>query len=469
MIMDCQVRILELNIKNLKNIKNGNISFNSLNSINKHDFEFDKSDIIGIYGPNGSSKSSLIDALTIIKKLFKNKPLEDEYYDYISVLSNEMFIKLSLYCYAMNVHYIIDYSVSISKSGENSIVISHEKIDYKVYENGNWTNQRTLFEITNTEDNENFIKPKKNINSLLKNKTKLLFDLCVLKGKKESKKLSLLLSNEFNNILSDNNEFSFFSNVLKTLNLYFNFCYHLYDNKEISNIVASNLIPFFYKEECDKDVNGIYGWLSLNKNSYFKECHLNSVKNSINNINIILSKIIPDMEIYLDDLSKSKDENDDIIVNYILMSKRPEYNIPLKFESDGIKKIISILFSLVDAFNNPFAVLIIDELDSGIFEFLLGLILDIFKEKGSGQFLFTSHNLRALEVLKGDIIFTTTDENNRFSRIKYLKPTNNLRDIYLRNLYLKNDDEFNINIDEYEIYRALLKTGDVFNHGEKQQ
>lgn len=469
MYMDCKVRLLELNIKNLKNIGSGVITFNSLNNINKCDFDFESSDIIGVYGPNGSSKSSLIDSLTILKKIFTNKTLEDEYFDYISILSDEMFIKLSLYCCVKKIHYIIEYSISISKFGENSVKITHEKIDYKYYVDGAWTNQRTLFEVNNNEDNDNFITPKQNLNYLLKNNKKLLLDLCVLKGKKESNKLSFLFSEEFCNILFNNYEYNFFSYILKTLNIYFNFCYHLYDNKEISSIVAKNLIPFFYKEECGDGVNGVYGNLCLNKDSYIKECHLNSVKNSIKNINLILSKIIPDLEIYLDDLSKSKDENGELIVNYILMSKRPKYNIPLKFESDGIKKIISILFSLVDAFNNPFAILIIDEFDSGIYEFLLGVILDIFKEKGYGQFLFTSHNLRALEVLKDDIVFTTIDENNRFSRIKYLKPTNNLRNIYLRNLYLKKDDELGINIDEYDIYRALIKAGVIFKYGEEEQ
>ena len=145
-----------------------------------------------------------------------------------------------------------------------------------------------------------------------------------------------------------------------------------------------------------------------------------------------------------------------------------DYYIPLKFESDGIKKIISILFSLIDAFNNPYSILIIDELDSGIYEYLLGIILDLFKEKGEGQLLFTSHNLRALEVIKDNIIFTTNNEYERFSKIKYVKPTNNLRNVYLRNLYLKNDDEFNVNIDEYDLYRAFIEVGDMFNYDKEE-
>ena len=122
---------------------------------------------------------------------------------------------------------------------------------------------------------------------------------------------------------------------------------------------------------------------------------------------------------------------------------------------------------MVDAFNNPFAILIIDEFDSGIFEFLLGSILSVFKNKGTGQLMFTSHNLRALEVIKDNIVFTTNDDENRFIKMSYVAKTNNLRKKYLRDLYL---GELNLSnpIDEYEIYRALKDAGDLYLYGKEE-
>ena len=87
----------------------------------------------------------------------------------------------------------------------------------------------------------------------------------------------------------------------------------------------------------------LYGELSLNDNSFIKEFHLKAIKNSINNINVVLSKIIEGMEIEIEELGRSKDENGELCINYILISRKKDYYIPLKFESDGIKKIISIL------------------------------------------------------------------------------------------------------------------------------
>ena len=46
----------------------------------------------------------------------------------------------------------------------------------------------------------------------------------------------------------------------------------------------------------------------------------------------------------------------------------------------------------------------------GVFEYLLGEMLNIISEKGKGQLIFTSHNLRPLETIdKGFIAFTTTN------------------------------------------------------------
>ena len=85
--------------------------------------------------------------------------------------------------------------------------------------------------------------------------------------------------------------------------------------------------------------------------------------------------------------------------------------IPLRYESDGIKKIISVLHMLIAMYNNPSMTLAIDELDSGV------EILKVIHESGKGQLFFTSHNLRPLETLKREcIIFTTANPKNRYIR-----------------------------------------------------
>ena len=96
---------------------------------------------------------------------------------------------------------------------------------------------------------------------------------------------------------------------------------------------------------------------------------------------------------------------------------------------------------LIVTYNNPSFTLIIDEFDAGIYEHLFGEILDIMSTSGKGQLLFTSHNLRPLEVLHpSNIRFTTTDPKNKYVKMKDVKQNNNLRDKYMRNIVLGGDD-----------------------------
>ena len=61
------------------------------------------------------------------------------------------------------------------------------------------------------------------------------------------------------------------------------------------------------------------------------------------------------------------------------ISMKNNKQIPFCYESEGIKKIVSILHLLIVIYNNPSVTVAIDELDSGVFEYLLGEMLDIVR------------------------------------------------------------------------------------------
>ena len=147
-----------------------------------------------------------------------------------------------------------------------------------------------------------------------------------------------------------------------------------------------------------------------------------------------------------------------------LMSLKNGKAIPFRYESEGIKKIVSILQLLIVVYNNSSITVVIDELDSGIFEYLLGEILRIISEKGKGQLIFTSHNLRPLETIdKGFIAFTTTNPQNRYIRLTNVKGNNNLRDFYYRDIVLGEQNEQLYNsTNNFEIALAFKEAGDSF-------
>lgn len=147
-----------------------------------------------------------------------------------------------------------------------------------------------------------------------------------------------------------------------------------------------------------------------------------------------------------------------------LMSLKNGKAIPFRYESEGIKKIVSILQLLIVVYNNPSITVAIDEIDSGIFEYLLGEIMNIISEKGKGQLIFTSHNLRPLETIdKGFIAFTTTNPKNRYIRMTNVKGNNNLRDFYYRDIVLGEQSEQVYNsTNNFEIALAFREAGEAF-------
>ena len=154
----------------------------------------------------------------------------------------------------------------------------------------------------------------------------------------------------------------------------------------------------------------------------------------------MLYTIIPGLQVTIKNYGKQSLDDGEEGWKLELMSKREVVKkiFPIRMESQGgLFKIISILNALIQAFGNPSICLVIDELDSGIFEYMLGELLDIFKKNAKGQLIFTSHNLRALEMIdKESIMFSTTNPNNRYIHMKNVREATSLRNMYIRSITL---------------------------------
>ena len=188
------------------------------------------------------------------------------------------------------------------------------------------------------------------------------------------------------------------------------------------------------------------------------------VKNIIANMNIVLQELVPGLTIDVVDLGPVVSKEGNVRRLIQLMSLKNGKAIPFRYESEGIKKIVSILQLLIVVYNNPSITVAIDEIDSGIFEYLLGEIMNIISEKGKGQLIFTSHNLRPLETIdKGFIAFTTTNPKNRYIRMTNVKGNNNLRDFYYRDIVLGEQSEQVYNsTNNFEIALAFREAGEAF-------
>ena len=203
-----------------------------------------------------------------------------------------------------------------------------------------------------------------------------------------------------------------------------------------------NALPlaFKYEEKGKASIGSLM--LNLNGSSLIPQDALDVVKKVINNMNVVLTQLVPGLTIGVKDLGTELFPNGSVGAKIQLMSHKNTKEIPLQYESEGIKKIISILQLLIVIYNKSSITVAVDEFDSGVFEYLLGELLRIISEKGKGQLIFTSHNLRPLETLdRGFIAFTTTNPEHRYIRMVNLKTNNNLRDFYYRDIVLGEQSE----------------------------
>ena len=88
------------------------------------------------------------------------------------------------------------------------------------------------------------------------------------------------------------------------------------------------------------------------------------------------------------------------------------------------------------------------------------------QEKAKGQLIFTSHNLRPLEVLENEfLIYTTVNPENRYIKSAYIKNTQNTRLSYLRSIKLGGQKEKLYNeTNIYEMELAMRRAGRVGTH-----
>ena len=120
-----------------------------------------------------------------------------------------------------------------------------------------------------------------------------------------------------------------------------------------------------------------------------------------------------------------------------LLSSKGEEKIPYLLESAGTRKLLLLLSSLSPYLSRRSAWAILDEVDSGLFEYLFGELMRSLYQRGKGSLLFTSHDLRTLETLPHHHArFASLLAEGRFYEIKARKGEN-LRDLYLRSLALR--------------------------------
>lgn len=438
-------KIKSLHIENLNNVKNGSVDFSfdiggTLDAINEKVIL----NMVGVCGENGSGKTTLMQSLSIMKSLILGESLTSRQ---INLLHENKFTILSI-TVLFNETEEITYTVKLRKfkTIENDLTVQliSECIEFSGID-GDVNDSNTFgYDFSNDflnkviDENNSFEKNSvNNINFVKRND--LLQEKCILFNEK--------FLNEW---IKTDSQKKLYKNLFYAINLMKNnFCENLiifsdemlFENQFIPIRLSSNTIYF------DEGLFKCHHYEVQTRNEFDDLCYL------FDRMNEILSHMIPNFKIVCH--KGEHTYNDPYFISVYFdngMSK-------LRYDelSKGIKKIISLVPSIMYLFNNKNAIMVIDDLDINISEFLIGTIVQFLSESIEGQILFTFNNLRILEVLPQEkIIFITTNPSNRYINLKKSNKIFNLRDEYIRRIQIGGWEEgIFLNITIWKIRREL--------------
>jgi AAA15 family ATPase/GTPase len=434
------VRVTSIKLKNIKNVKDGKFTTNS-------SFEsMEMADVIGIYGQNGSGKTAVVEAFKLLKAALD----QDEFPKLTThmIYDKQSNAEITVEFIIKNKYgeYFVTYNVLLGR-GKERFVVENESITYRENEK----NKRVKVLIAK-ENGQIFIRTKK-VNEM---SDKHRVPVLVAERMSKQNSTSFVFRPELNEIAE-----SIFNNIEKEIftNLWVDFArdFHVIDEVYHGLLVANIVMPFNIHIE---NARGSIPY-EMNDTMVVHSDIFTSFDEVINQINIVLNEIIPGLTIKINKRNLEKMDDGQEGVRFEFLSKRGDTELPLRCESSGILKVISILSTLIAVYNNPNACVVIDELDAGVFEYLLGEILQILSGDGKGQLFFTSHNLRVLEVLPvANMWFTTANEKDRYIQLKGVKQLSNVRDIYLRAVQLGGqDEELYKETDAFKIKRSFRRAG----------
>ncbi|MFJ7952882.1 AAA family ATPase [Lysinibacillus sp. NPDC096418] len=438
------VKIKKVTVHNLKNVRNGEITLSA-------DFDsFLKSNVVGLYGQNGSGKTTMVDAFNLLKTLISgwisHEKLQLQKKRLITAKEETASLDFDFLVQNEFGEFYVNYFVAFQEDDER-IYTTIEKLSYRENEKGK--RSKTLI-----YKDEDVVQIR--TTSLKEMNEKLRVKVMVVRAMAQKEHVSFAFHKDLKPVLQEMlNETEW--HLLNNIAIDFNRDLHVITNQSIGLLMMKYIMPF--SVHLDKSRGFIpydlEGTSLLQKDRFEVLCKV------IDQTNKVLSTIIPELTIKIHFITEQILDNGELGVRFEFLSKRGEYELPLRTESEGILKIISVLSALIAVYNNANACVVIDELDSGVFEYLLGELLTVIDEAGKGQLIFTSHNLRVLEVLPvKNLWFTTANEHNRYVQLKGIKEVNNTRDVYLRAIQLGGQaEEIYKETKTFHIKRAFRKAG----------
>lgn len=419
-------------------------------------------DIVGIYGQNGSGKTAFIQAIEFLHNLLTEQPLPHDLEQYIQLGRETMHLSFTFLAQAAREYSEIVYDVVITRHVPSALEpestqILREQLSFQ------WPG-KPLYTVWQYEAGKGLL-PKERLDVLLQKQDREA--MARVQGSAASHNLSILFSGDgvykWLREVAEEDQWDTYArekSLYERLRRFGFFGLYVANTNEMGLVNLNLLQPMHFYMENQAHLSGGILPISLNHPGELSEREYLWLKKIVGNMNVVLQQLIPDLQLTLSS-EKQLNENGQPVYHIEFISRRNGKAIPFRYESQGIKRLVGILNVIIGAYNEPDITLAVDELDAGIFEYLLGEFLSVFREGGKGQLIFTSHNLRPLEILNSEsIVFTTTDSQHRYARMENMEDGDSMRDAYYRTISLGGEErELYMATDSYELARAMRRAG----------
>ena len=362
------MKLKSVELSNFRNISNSKIEFKSTT-------------LSGIYGPNGTGKTSIIEALQILQKYFqieKNNFMEEELRKQINKVMKigETVLSIQLEIEGKKNKYQL--KVSFEKDVFGNISVLEEEIKEKEAD-GNRKVFKSLVKFDNTKKEilPQMIFRKKNIES-----NKIIEEILLrekinkqslnMENARMNSYLNLILVQVQKNQKKENKvELSpYLEELFYSLGQLKNYIYEMFiitlQDQAMFNM--GNLIKMnIHLDREDETISKVHGEVPIflvPENNYYPEEIANLIFETIEQINGIFRTMVSDS------ILLCKEEGEKVGAYGVkekalnLYVKKGNDEIFIENESAGIKKIISILSALVHFIKGENALVVIDELDA---------------------------------------------------------------------------------------------------------
>ena len=457
--MEITVRLKSFEIENIKNVKHGCILMpDALKKVP----DSEEAGVLGIYGQNGSGKTAVIDALYFLRILMAGETVPASFSEFASLDSDTVKLLSTFYLF-MEDHVTEVAYESVLERAEKGFIVSHETLSEKDISPDKKGRKNLLLSFERKEE-ELVLRPEKVLRALYKEDQKNRTELKVALRLSDRENTSFLFSAYLKEMLLPAQDES-----LSALKTWVN-ALHDYAVNDMIVVLMEKAGRHQSSFRLTVNTQGPEGEetgsfrVNLDGPALYTAAEKETIQRFAESIDVVLPSIIPGLYLRVRDYGPQVDNSGNESFRLELLSQREDLPaIPLRRESEGIVRIISLLNAFVRAFDDPSVLLAVDELDAGVYEYMLGELLDIFENNARGQLIFTSHNLRALEMLEDkSIMFSTANPENRYIRMKHRDKDMSLRDDYLRGITLGGQDEVIYEeTDSLKIARAFRKAAKV--------